>query len=45
VKNATHLRIYVLSFSSNMGSNISISVNYAPKYYNAVVLNSAINNY
>jgi len=45
MKDATHLRIYVLSFSSNMGSNISISVNYAPKFYNAVILNPVMNNY
>jgi hypothetical protein len=45
MKNVTHLRIYVLSFNFNTGSNISISVNFTPKYYNAVILNPAINNY
>jgi len=35
----------VLSFNFNTGSNISVSVNYTPKYYNAVILNPAMNNY
>ena len=54
---ATHLRILKLniSTSSNFNTsivtvnisklNISVSVNYVPKYYNAVILNPTMNNY
>jgi len=53
----THLRISRLNFSTSTNatpifasgyysvSNISISVNVIPRYYNAVVLNPVMNNY